>query len=84
MPRAGGRMIIKGGAGVSRSRRGWLTRGFRGAGVMAYLVTDRFGRREFRWLEHGRRRSRRTPRGEAPPFPAGAANRVSRYFAEAN
>src|SRR5689334_10459018 len=32
---------------------------------MAYLVTDRNGRREFRWLEGGQRRSRRIPRGEA-------------------
>jgi hypothetical protein len=31
---------------------------------MAYLVVDRHGRRQFRWLE-GRRRSRRIPRGEA-------------------
>jgi hypothetical protein len=31
---------------------------------MAYLVTDRTGRREFRWLEGGRRRSRRVPRGQ--------------------
>lgn len=30
---------------------------------MAYLVTDPDGRREFRWLENGRRRSRRVPRG---------------------
>jgi hypothetical protein len=32
---------------------------------MAYLVVDRHGRREFRWLEGRRRRSRRVPRGEA-------------------
>jgi hypothetical protein len=30
---------------------------------MAYLVTDRYGRREFRWLVDGQRRSRRIPRG---------------------
>lgn len=30
---------------------------------MAYLVIDRNGRREFRWLDDGRRRSRRIPRG---------------------
>jgi len=31
---------------------------------MAYLVVDRNGRREFRWLENGLRGSRRLPRGE--------------------
>ena len=30
---------------------------------MACVVTDADGRREFRWLQDGRRRSRRVPRG---------------------
>src|SRR4051812_10342131 len=47
---------------------------------MAYLVTDRNGQREFRWLEGGRARPRRAPRvggGDRAPAGLGAARQAA-------